>query len=338
MDEFAGKVDQIADGGFNVKGVFISGSSFQQGALEVAKNLGFMVIELNELNQLDIKFHKKEKGKNKSQRFLEADEKVYQFFKKIFDPSQNQSIPVLSKKNIAKRANEVLNDFNPQILERGHKLSIDKLIDYFTLKHNITFKTIPNITANESDLLGYFDLNDKEININEKLEWEGNRKAFVIAHEIGHFILHKDIQVTQDYYDSFSDSEFDFRTNKYTLNNFKNWIEWQANYFAACLLMPELPLRYHLIKFQTRAGISKQGRIYLDRQPVNWRDYYAIINYLSDHFNTTNTSLIYRLEEFNIITYDPSILHWQTINELSTNEYIEKHSVYAKEKEDNYDK
>ena len=49
------------------------------------------------------------------------------------------------------------------------------------------------------------------------------RRRFNIAHEIGHILLHGDIESIHDY----------------TSQELKNVIEKQANYFASCLLLPE---------------------------------------------------------------------------------------------------
>lgn len=56
------------------------------------------------------------------------------------------------------------------------------------------------------------------------------RKRFTFAHELGHFMCHRELQ------DSFEDSEE-------SLNDFRDDIEREANVFAAWLLMPANLLR-----------------------------------------------------------------------------------------------
>lgn len=62
------------------------------------------------------------------------------------------------------------------------------------------------------------------INIQDSL----TRQRFTIAHELGHFLLHKNKQ----FVDNFSAGETFYRDGEDTKE------EREANYFAACLLMP----------------------------------------------------------------------------------------------------
>mgnify|MGYP003806298201 CR=1 FL=1 len=63
------------------------------------------------------------------------------------------------------------------------------------------------------------------ITINSNIEYEGKRR-FTIAHELGHFEMHKNIETHND--------------SDLTLNNFRNGdTETEANQFASELLMPE---------------------------------------------------------------------------------------------------
>jgi Zn-dependent peptidase ImmA (M78 family) len=59
------------------------------------------------------------------------------------------------------------------------------------------------------------------------------RQRFTLAHELAHYVLHREEQ------DLFSDKQF-FRSNE------TNWMEAQANKLAANLLMPEHTFRNHI--------------------------------------------------------------------------------------------
>lgn len=58
----------------------------------------------------------------------------------------------------------------------------------------------------------------------------GRRRRFTFAHELGHFMCHRELR------DKFEDSED-------SLNDFRDEIETEANIFASCLLMPANLLR-----------------------------------------------------------------------------------------------
>jgi Zn-dependent peptidase ImmA (M78 family) len=80
--------------------------------------------------------------------------------------------------------------------------------------------------------------------------------------------------MNQKVYESFKDSDYNFRTGKHDLKNDKNWIEWQANQFAASLILPSISFQVRLISYQAREGISHRGRVYVDHQRINQIDFY----------------------------------------------------------------
>ena len=159
-----------------------------------------------------------------------------------------------------------------------------------------------------NDVLGYFNSEKNEIIINFKVK-DTPREPFILAHEIGHFILHKNLKVNKAVYNNFKDTSFNFFEQSYVFRNPKNWIEWQANCFASSLLMPELSFKAILILNQKDLGISKAGRIFLDEQECNKSDYRELIKRLSSHFNVSKISVEYRLNDLKLIdkpAYNPN--------------------------------
>jgi Zn-dependent peptidase ImmA (M78 family) len=65
------------------------------------------------------------------------------------------------------------------------------------------------------------------------------RRRFTIAHEIGHFVLHRDQESI------FIDDSVAFHLNAHSPNLTK-WQEREANLFAAYLLMPEAEIREYM--------------------------------------------------------------------------------------------
>ena len=115
-------------------------------------------------------------------------------------------------------------------------------------------------------------------------------------------------------YDSFSDSEYNFRTGKHILKNEKNWIEWQANQFASCLILPTSSLMARVIWFQQKEGIPHKGRIYVDHQRVNQMDYSNTVSFLSTYFKVTKTNIIYRLNQIGILNFEDGYQQIGNIN------------------------
>ena len=121
---------------------------------------------------------------------------------------------------------------------------------------------------------------ERLIEINDTIpELRGGFGVSTIAHEIGHWILH----INHD--------EVDGLTKQQELNlGFENiqpflcrstsdlqGIEWQAQYFAGCLLMPQRVLKD-----------VAQGR-----NITNWKHLYA----MADEFGVTISNLKYRLQD-----------------------------------------
>ena len=97
-------------------------------------------------------------------------------------------------------------------------------------------------SAANNHISGLLDYRNNKIIVNK--EEPGNRQNFTIAHEIGHFVLHKDWITSNDYQPMFRQKE---SFNK------KNEKEVEADIFAAHLLVP----KYMLDKYYGKAVISE---------------------------------------------------------------------------------
>lgn len=304
LEEFLFKVNQIANQGHFIKAVFISDNSFQDGTYEIAKNARVMLLEVNEENELLVKLHKEQRNNYfLKEEASKEDKEIETFLFGVFNLSKVEGLKKYSRKNIENIAINLLNEIDIDALKEAKSITIEKIIEFFDSKHNLKFLFDEQLSYDNENTLGYFDSQNKIIKVDKNI-LNTNRFAFVLAHELGHFLLHRDLKIYQQLYNKFQDSEYSFSSNRYLLNNYKNWIEWQANEFAASFLIPTISLYSRLIFIQKSFGISKSGHIYLDEQPVNKRDFGQVTNYLADFFNTTPTSIIYRLENLDLISYN----------------------------------
>lgn len=69
------------------------------------------------------------------------------------------------------------------------------------------------------------------------------RQRFTMAHELGHFMLHQ-------HNDLFIDKGFRTMYRPSSNTPSKEWQEWEANEFAACILMPEHLVREEIEKIE----------------------------------------------------------------------------------------
>lgn len=102
---------------------------------------------------------------------------------------------------------------------------------------------IINVSEMQEDILGCIDVRTKEISINHTLDPVTNKSMegrynFTLGHEIGHFILHKDLvaPTMPTLFDNVMTKSHNILCRK---SEYKEPIEWQADYFASCLLMPK---------------------------------------------------------------------------------------------------
>ncbi|WP_062062830.1 ImmA/IrrE family metallo-endopeptidase [Aquimarina longa] len=158
---------------------------------------------------------------------------------------------------------------------------------------------ILHFNPKEHQFLGTCNIETKTIGISKSIV-DTPREMFVLGHEFGHFLLHQKVVINQNLLDSFNDSKFDFSTGKHNLENPRQWIEWQANYFSASLLLPESSLTAKLWQSMIRRGLT-QGDYILNDSIDSHRKFQSIVSYLSLHFSVSKTSIIYRLKEYKLL-------------------------------------
>lgn len=326
--------DILETHGVNAKGVLISNFPLQKGAFEYAEANDIMVIEGESKDNFEITLYKRiENSKNIIPILKETEDKALldngilsvskiideQIFASLNDRNITGSLGLekLSKAEIFEITKRELNQINPNILKYGDGLSKKELIAYLKSEYNIS---VTYFNPNDKNYLGTFQLDKLEIGISKRIV-DSNREMFVMAHEFGHFMLHQKIRINQKLLDSFKDSEFNHSTGKYDLENPRQWIEWQANYFSVSLLLPESSITAMLWKSMQRRGLFK-GNFILNDSEISHRRLQSIVSYLSEHFNVSKTSIIFRLNEFKLIKDNSRLKSIkQIIQELDLNQY-----------------
>ena len=220
-----------------------------------------------------------------------------------------ESHKYLSKLKIEEYAYEFLSKNSPESLNKAMQTDIEYIIEnklnislqYLKLDStkNLLGMTIMNpmkvkfLNENSQVVEGIFDRNT--ILINEFLANEENqehRLYFTLAHEVGHWYL----QRKDAYIDSGQQSLFVEDTTKSSVNRFidnidilknlkrkklvteEDWLEWQANYFASCILMPKKMFKNEYIKLQNKNFFEK-------------------VSILSEIFNVSEEATAYRMKE-----------------------------------------
>jgi Zn-dependent peptidase ImmA (M78 family) len=313
INDFIFRVNDVAL--LNSKAIFMTNTPLQEAAFNTAESKGMMVVQGESPDAYKITLYKSNfkisTGKIPFlKEFLRTDlfDTGAELLEKVIDKQiisalqeNNNSLHVsygidkMTKAEIELTANEELNKMNPDILSKAYHISPKTLAIFLKNEYEVDFV---DLSAN-NNLLGSCDMERNIIGINQSIK-ETPRELFVMAHEFGHFILHQKLSIGQTAYDSFQDSEYNFRKGTHDLENPKHWIEWQANYFASCFVLPQVPFYYRLTSIQENLNKSK-GKIYLDDQYQNRTDFNKIVARLAYRFGVSKTTVIFKLNEMQLI-------------------------------------
>ncbi|WP_167883794.1 ImmA/IrrE family metallo-endopeptidase [Leptospira stimsonii] len=314
--EFVQVISEVA--GVNAKGVFIANSELQEGAYELIKSKKMMLIQTDqEKAKYEIKLYRV----GRSKRLLINDELLHSFLDEegrleakvdsillnLFSEKKEEVFNVkhLSAKRIEWISNQFLSKFNDSILKKYESLNsyLGSFLSYIQEKFNlkIEFKNELKEDKHGNPIFAYLDFDQNTIFMSEAVRIS-SKFLFVLMHEIGHLILHKDLRFNQNDYEDFQNSKYNTLSRKFDLENPKNWIEWQANRFATYVLMPKESVIARIIYIQKVLKISRSfGIVYCDDQEVNMEDYEKIINYLSKYFGVSDAIIVIRLKELSLL-------------------------------------
>ena len=126
------------------------------------------------------------------------------------------------------------------------------------------------------------------IEINDNIpQLQGGFGESTIAHEIGHWVLHTDIEQVERY-KRLQNTGIKLNIQPLICRNGTHvaGIEWQAQYFAGCLLMPQ----YILLELRKGKDLTK------------WSDLYL----LADELGVTISNLVHRLQDLGWIYLAPN--------------------------------
>ncbi|WP_126652194.1 ImmA/IrrE family metallo-endopeptidase [Chryseobacterium aureum] len=300
LKKFHNDIQEVS--GANAKGILITRSLLQDGAKTYAEANGFMVVQANSIEDYKIIYHKTESKDNSIPTLsgIIRDEGVLGLTKIIdkqinkafeeFKVGVSYNIDRISKETIEEMCNVELQEINPRILSDAENLDINKLKNHLEKKYNISVKY-----HDDSSLLGYCDIANNTISLHQNVE-RTKRELFILCHEFGHYKLHQKLIIDQFTYNNFTESEYNFKMGKHSLTNPKHWIEWQANYFAVSMILPNTSLLAMLWQHQQRLGLNP-GKLYLDDQKDNYLNYQTLLYRLSEYFNVTRPNILYRLKE-----------------------------------------
>lgn len=316
VTDFSDKLGRIFK--HNAKGVLVVSSALQSGAENLVNRRNIGVIKYSEigfetilerkvensyikksifesqLSSKPLKFSGYYNGNffNSTRSFFGALDSQTRQKNISFEKGVNLTIPYISDEKIKEETTELLRKINYE----GGAVNLQKICSLLSIDLHHTNQ--PHQDENEIEILGYANFSKKEIYIH--FHKNKNRERFTLSHEIGHFYLK---------HDQFLRSETliasDLLIDDTNDNNFNyNQLEFQANNFASCLLLPEDFFISKINELRKKLDIKDKGHgyIYVDNQSCNFLPYNLLLSELSNHFETSKQAIEIRLKKMNWLT------------------------------------
>lgn len=234
---------------------------------------------------------------------------------------KNDGTPVLSKIQIENNVERILLDYEYGIvLKDPQPTPLDELTEFY-YGLNMDFKTFQ-----KQNILGVSVFTDGSIDVFENNmptrtlvkrntivlsedTTNKGRSRFTHGHELGHFTYHKHLFYEDDIktslYSTSNNMQICYKTGNFLLSDQRflksqlDWIEWQADYFSACLLMPKTSVDAYLKLngYIPNIDISKSS---LDRLSLS--DKNKLIESMSKFYQTSKQATEIRLKELKYIS------------------------------------
>jgi len=203
---------------------------------------------------------------------------------------QDNGVPVLNKGQIETIALNCISQLYNTVTLSPQMIPIKALLEHLHTSSGLTWQIIPLNFDTQETILGLCDIQNYCIYIEKDLENSPSLLLFTLAHELGHFILHRHRKIKlEKQHKLFTDTHNQLKEH-HKLTRPIDWLEWQANYFAASLLMP-------------KQAFTNAIQLYLDNAKISLNEvkttphFSQLITNLQSMFGTSKTSLEIRFNE-----------------------------------------
>jgi len=213
------------------------------------------------------------------------------------------NVPWLTKKSIADAASGVLTDYETKIKRRIQPpIPVEHIIER-GLSLRLGFTDLRK-KLKLDDVLGATYVKEKMICVDRSLAENQNegRLCFTFAHEAGHWVLHR--RLVDQACRTGGGRGFIFCRIK----DAKEPIEWQADYFASCMLLPEATVEAAfckcfgskpLILYNVKSAYS--GPVCFDPCVETWPRIAGVVKEAGGFSNVSNQAMIIRLQDLGLV-------------------------------------
>jgi Zn-dependent peptidase ImmA (M78 family) len=330
VEEFFAKIQQVS--GANVKGIVVSTNSFQDGAFKFARSKGIGLLRYFSKESLEwvltrspssmasaahaasewSNAHKALHNENYNSRYFD----FYGCVNETYTVSSNQFFSFLARNGADSDALEALSNIEQAIQES--RLSVPYMERQeveeraFNILSEIQYKsgavpldTICDLLGRSGlvvrrnsqlvkGVLGQISFGPDIIDIDDSQASTPQRARFTMAHELGHFALdHQRFMVRESCYKEDIDVEDSGTVNLKDVRR----MEWQANYFASCLLLPKEQFEKEFFRQALLHELSDRGYglLFLDDQRCNIDTFYKVTAPMMQKFLVSRSVVKLRL-------------------------------------------
>lgn len=320
IEEFESKLGQLIGQMHCLKGIVVSSSGFDPGAIALAKNIGIGLARMSKDGALDWIVPRKHTGpapvnadvENRKQlsipdggflafdgwsfyRSLPSFLIAYKVIDQYSPPLQYLEIPYRS----AEQIEDLINEFPYSALYSMNRLDEGKLRELIHDVYGAKVVVNQNLGLhNNQPVLGHLTLEPPVIALSRQLNDDVCRMRFTLAHEVGHLILHRDDLV--EFVDAISDFDRSLGQVDFSDETLNRSLEAQANIFASRLLLPTEPLLEDVAKYFREQNLHKPY-IYWDHQPVNQSLAYGLLSSLKSKYLASMEASRIRLTQLGLI-------------------------------------
>jgi len=184
------------------------------------------------------------------------------------------------------------------------EVSLSTICDYLTEKSNLKV-IFESIEEHNGTILGKLSFRPLEIRIYRSGDGH-ERERFTLAHELGHFFLKHSKYMSREQIE-----EADLDVDEPQELGIKDLMrmEWQANYFASCLLLPSKQFAEDFYVATETYGVRDRGfgALYVDDQPCNFQAFFNVTGMLKLKYRVSRQVVKLRLKKLGLLTEASSL-------------------------------
>ena len=174
----------------------------------------------------------------------------------------------------------------------------------------ITTGVVPSREESARGILGRISFNPPSITLFRDRS-DVRRERFTLAHELGHLLLGHGAYLEAESVDAADIEDADIARGDVQREERGDWLadddirrlEWQANCFASCLLLPREQFIRSALDHARKLNLRDRGHglLYLDHQPINTRNYMLLTDALMQEYDVSRAAVTIRLKGLGLL-------------------------------------